>query len=201
MTTPTAATAPTRVPEARLLDQVRSRTLALVAHLTPADLERVLDPLMSPLAWDLAHIAAYEDLWLCHRHGGRALRHPELAALYDAFETPRAVRGDLPLLDTAGTLRYLDDVRGRSLCVLGERGRGDGTLVQLVLRHELQHTETMRQAMALADLLPAGEPPAGPTGGATGWVEVPGGTFAMGAGADGFAYDNECPRHTVDVPA
>ncbi|MGH2848336.1 MAG: SUMF1/EgtB/PvdO family nonheme iron enzyme [Thermoleophilaceae bacterium] len=201
MTTPTAATAPTRVPEARLLDQVRSRTLALVAHLTPADLERVLDPLMSPLAWDLAHIAAYEDLWLCHRHGGRALLHPELAALYDAFETPRAVRGDLPLLDTAGTLRYLDDVRGRSLCVLGERGRGDGTLVQLVLRHELQHTETMRQAMALADLLPAGEPPAGPTGGATGWVEVPGGTFAMGAGADGFAYDNERPRHTVDVPA
>ena len=196
----TVATAPARVAEAGLLGRVRARTLAIVAHLAPADLERVLDPLMSPLVWDLAHIAAYEDLWLCHRHGGRALLHPELAALYDAFETPRAVRGDLPLLETAGALRYLDDVRERSLGVLADRGAGDGTHVELVLRHELQHTETMRQSMALAGLLPPGEPPAGPTGAAAAWVEVPGGTFAMGAGPDGFAYDNERPRHAVDVP-
>ena len=53
---------------------------------------------MSPLVWDLAHIAAYEDLWLVHRYGERPLLHDELAAMYDAFETPRAVRGDLPLL-------------------------------------------------------------------------------------------------------
>jgi iron(II)-dependent oxidoreductase len=190
----------TQAREARLLGRVRERTLALVAHLAPADLERVLDPLMSPLVWDLAHIAAYEDLWLCHRHGGRPLLHPQLAALYDAFETPRAVRGDLPLLDTAGALGYLDDVRERSLGVLAERGAGDGTLVELVVRHELQHTETMRQSMALAGLLPPGEPPAGPVGGALGWVVVPGGTFAMGAGPEGFAYDNERPRHFVDVP-
>ena len=197
----TIDTLPTTPPAERQLQRARARMLALVAHLAPADLERVLDPLMSPLVWDLAHIAAYEDLWLCHRHGERPLLHPELAALYDAFETPRAVRGDLPLLDTAGARRYLHDVRERSLGVLGERGPGDGTIVELVLRHELQHTETMRQAMALAGLLPAGEPPAGPTGRAWGWVEVPGGTFAMGAGPDGFAYDNERPRHAVDVPA
>jgi iron(II)-dependent oxidoreductase len=197
----TVAAARSRAPEARLLARVRARTLALVAHLAPADLERVLDPLMSPLVWDLAHIAAYEDLWLCHRHGGLELLHPELAALYDAFETPRAVRGDLPLLETAGALRYLDDVRERSLSVVADRGPGDGTLVELVLRHELQHTETMRQAMALAGLLPAGEPPAGPTGTVPGWVGVPGGTFEMGAAPDGFAYDNERPRHAVDVPA
>jgi iron(II)-dependent oxidoreductase len=197
----TIDTLPTTPPAVRQLDRVRARTLALVAHLAPADLERVLDPLMSPLVWDLAHIAAYEDLWLCHRHGERPLLHPELAALYDAFETPRAVRGDLPLLDTTGARRYLDDVRERSLDVLRECGSGDGTLVELVLRHELQHTETMRQAMALGGLLPTGEPPVGPTGAASGWVEVPGGTFAMGAGPDGFAYDNERPRHAVEVPA
>jgi iron(II)-dependent oxidoreductase len=199
MTTATVATAPAR--EAMLLDEVRARTLALVAHLAPVDLERVLDPLMSPLVWDLAHIAAYEDLWLCHRHGGRALLRPDLATLYDAFETPRAVRGDVELLDTAGALRYLEDVHARSLAVLAERGPGDGTVVELVVRHELQHTETMRQAMALARLLPAGEPPPGPAGGATGWVRVAGGELWMGAGADGFAYDNERPRHPVDVPA
>jgi gamma-glutamyl hercynylcysteine S-oxide synthase len=201
MATFTLATGPAGASEVDLMDRVRTRTLALVAHLSAADLERVLDPLMSPLAWDLAHIAAYEDLWLCHRLGGRALLHPELAALYDAFETPRAVRGELPLLDTAGARRYLDEVRQSSLDVLGEHGPGDGTLVELVLRHELQHTETMRQAMALAGLLPAGEPPPGPAGGPTRWVEVPGGTFAIGAGPDGFAYDNERPRHAVDVPA
>src|SRR5215218_658622 len=201
MTTHAVATKPKRTPAARLLERVRNRTLALVEHLPATDLERVLDPLMSPLVWDLAHIAAYEDLWLCHRHGGRALLAPDLAAMYDAFETPRAVRGDLPLLDTPGALCYLANVRERTLDVLAQRGPGDGTLVELVLRHELQHTETMRQAMALGSLLPAGEPPTGPTGGASCWVDVPGGTFAVGAGPHGFAYDNERPRHAVDVLA
>src|SRR4051812_13201020 len=136
---------------------VRAATERMIAHLVPEDLERVLDPLMSPLVWDLAHIAAYEDLWLCHRHGGPPLLHADLASMYDAFETPRAVRGDLPLLDVAGAREYLADVRERTSSVLAERGPGDGTLVALVLRHELQHTETMRQALALGGLLPPGE--------------------------------------------
>ena len=53
---------------------------------------------MSPLSWDLGHVAAYEDLWLNHRLAGRELLREDLAALYDAFETPRAVRGDLEFL-------------------------------------------------------------------------------------------------------
>ena len=183
------------------LTSLRERTLALVTHLEPADLERPLDPIMSPLVWDLAHIAAYEDLWLCHRHGGLALLHAELAAIYDAFETPRDVRGELPLLDTAGASDYLADVRVRTRSVLANRGVGDGTLVELVLRHELQHTETMRQAMALAGLLPPGEPPPGPRGADRAFVLVPAGPYAMGSGPEGFAYDNERPRHTREVPA
>ena len=110
---------------------------------------------MSPLVWDLAHIAAYEDLWLVHRHGGEPLLQPELAAMYDAFETPRAVRGDLPLLDRAQALDYLAEVRERALQVLAERGTGNGELLELVLRHEQQHDETMLQAIELARLLPA----------------------------------------------
>ena len=66
----------------------------------------------------------------------------------------------------------------------------------MVLRHELQHTETMRQTMAIAGLLPAGEPRLAPMSAADGWLEIPAGSFAMGAGAEGFAYDNERPRHT-----
>jgi iron(II)-dependent oxidoreductase len=186
------------------LDETRARTLALVAHLPAATLERVLDPIMSPLVWDLAHIAAYEDLWLAHRLGGLDLLHPELAAMYDAFETPRAVRGSLPLLDTAGARGYLADVRERVAGVLDAAGPGDGTLVELVVRHELQHTETMRQCLALAGLLAPGEPPPAPAPGARGeepWAAIPAGAFAMGAGPDGFAYDNERPRHLREVPA
>ena len=71
----------------------RDRTFAIVAHLDDGQLERQIDPIMSPLAWDLGHIAAYEDLWLVHRFADEPLLRPELAARYDAFETPRAVRG------------------------------------------------------------------------------------------------------------
>src|SRR3954469_7162359 len=80
----------------------RRRTLDLVGHLSAADIERQVDPIMSPLVWDLAHIAAYEDLWLVHRFAGAPLLRPDLAARYDAFETPRAVRGAIELLDTPG---------------------------------------------------------------------------------------------------
>ncbi|HEY7076011.1 MAG TPA: SUMF1/EgtB/PvdO family nonheme iron enzyme [Solirubrobacteraceae bacterium] len=180
------------------LATVRERTLALVAHLGAADLERQVDPLMSPLVWDLAHIAAYEDLWLVHRHAGEPLLHGDLAAVYDAFETPRAVRGDVELLDTPAALAYLDDVRARTLAVLEALGP-DPVLHEMVLRHELQHTETMRQTMRLGGLLAAGEPPDDPLGGEDGWLEVPAGAFEMGAPAGVFAYDNERPRHRVEV--
>jgi iron(II)-dependent oxidoreductase len=205
------------------LDSVRERTLALVEHLSEDQLSKVLSPIMSPLVWDLAHIAAYEDLWLAHRHGGLELLRPDLAELYDAFETPRPVRGEVELLGPAQARAYLSDVRKRTAEVLITRGVGDGTTVELVLRHELQHTETMRQTMALAGLLPAavaGEPSLAALNGidsavdtphvggrpdgnrqAAGWIEVPGGPFEMGASPDGFAYDNERPRHSVELPA
>ena len=199
------------------LNSVRERTLALVAHLSEDQLSSVLSPIMSPLVWDLAHIAAYEDLWLAHRHGGLELLRPDLAELYDAFETPRSVRGEIELLGPAQARVYLSEVRQRSALALSRQGVGDGTIYELVLRHELQHTETMRQTMALAGLLPTGEPRLDEplrgehaiTGASTAdrqaemdeWVDVPAGSFEMGAGPDGFAYDNERPRHTVQLPA
>src|ERR671933_1093886 len=107
--------------DAEILDAmqaVRRRTLDLVGHLSAAELERQVDPIMSPLVWDLAHIAAYEDLWLGHRLAGEPLLRPDLATRYDAFETPRAVRGEIELLDTAGALEYLAAVRARVLQTL-----------------------------------------------------------------------------------
>ena len=88
--------------------------------ITDEDLERVHSTLMSPLVWDLGHIAAFEDLWLVHRYGGRPLLREDLADVYDAFETPRAGRGELPFLRPAAARDYLAEVRDRTL----ERDRG-----------------------------------------------------------------------------
>jgi iron(II)-dependent oxidoreductase len=190
------------------LQDTRERTLALVAHLDDDALERVHSPLMSPLVWDLGHIAAFEDLWLGRRGAGLPLLRPDLADVYDAFETPRAQRGELPYLRRGEALAYLAQVRARvaGLAV-------DPLLRELVLRHEQQHTETMLQTMELAHLpAPLGAldaaaegaaPPDGTLAGLTGLelVEVPAGRCMIGAPADGFAYDNERPRHAVELPA
>jgi iron(II)-dependent oxidoreductase len=190
------------------LDDARTGTLELIAELSDDDLERVHSSIMSPLVWDLGHIAAYEDLWLVQRLAGRAeLLRGDLAELYDAFETPRAVRGEIEALGPAEARDYLTAVRARTVAALTGSGLGDGTIYEMVLRHELQHCETMRQTMAIADLLPAAEqakrdqplPPL--LDGADQWIELPAGPFAMGADEQGFAYDNERPRHPVELDA
>src|SRR5271166_1610341 len=116
----------------RELDGARRGTLALVGHLSEEDLERVHSPIMSPIVWDLGHIAAYEDLWLAHRHGGMELLHSELAASYDAFETPRAVRADIETLGPTDARAYMAEVRARTVETLAERGLGDGVACELV---------------------------------------------------------------------
>jgi len=185
------------------LRDARERTLALVAHLDDDVLERVHSPLMSPLVWDLGHIAAFEDLWLAHRGAGLPLLRADLAEVYDAFETPRAQRGDLPYLRRAEALAYLGAVRER----IAELPL-DATLHELVVRHEQQHTETMLQTMELArlpaphaPLAPAAPDPALADLSGLELVEVPAGPCTIGAGASGFAYDNERPRHGRELSA
>jgi gamma-glutamyl hercynylcysteine S-oxide synthase len=187
------------------LAEARERTFTLVSGVSDCDLERVYSTLMSPLVWDLGHIAAFEDLWLVHRFGGEDMVRRDLAEVYDAFETPRAERGDLPFLGPDDARDYLAEVRERALAATERLGPGDGTLHELVIRHENQHNETMLQAIELARLDcfdPAGrrEMPAG-RGGHTGLelVDVPGGECDVGAPAAGFAYDNERPRHRVEL--
>jgi hypothetical protein len=62
------------------LTEARERTLTLVAAIGDEDLERVHSTLMSPLVWDLGHIAAFEDLWLVHRLGGEPMLRSDLAS-------------------------------------------------------------------------------------------------------------------------
>jgi gamma-glutamyl hercynylcysteine S-oxide synthase len=195
--------------EADVLDALadaRERTLALVASVSDEDLERVHSTLMSPLVWDLGHIAAFEDLWLVHRFGERSMLRPDLGEVYDAMETPRANRGELPFLSPGDAREYMREVRATVLELAGRRGTGDGILHELVVRHEQQHNETMLQTLQLArlrDYEPVGRvtlPPAPePAPSGLELVEVPEGECEIGAPAAGFAYDNERPRHRTDV--
>src|ERR1700691_319558 len=128
--------------ELSALQQARAQTLALVAGVSDADLERVHSPLMSPLVWDLGHIAAFEDLWLAHRTGGLPLLRDDLMDVYDAFETPRAHRGALRFLRPTQAREFMDAVRERTLELLAS-APPDPLVYELVIRHELQHEETM----------------------------------------------------------
>ena len=192
------------------MEEARRRTLLLVEPLTDEELNGVYSPILSPLAWDLGHIANFEELWLVQTIGGREPLHGELGRLYDAIENPRYTRGELPILRGDDLRAYLEDVRARALDVLGEVDLESdedplvaGAFVyELLIAHEHQHTETMLQLIQMIDGYEPAEsatPPEPDPAGATGpeMVLVEGGEARIGAGAEGFAYDNERPRHAV----
>ena len=193
------------------LGEARARTLKLIEPLDDEQLNRVYSPILSPLAWDLGHIANFEELWLVQTIGGREPLHGELGRFYDAIENPRKTRGELPILRDAGLRSYLADVRERTLEVLAEVDLGldaedpllrEGFVYEMLLAHELQHNETMLQLLQLVDdyendgfdLGPAAAEASGPE-----MIAVDGGEHEIGAPARGFAYDNERARHAVEL--
>jgi gamma-glutamyl hercynylcysteine S-oxide synthase len=182
-----------------------------VEPLTDEQLNRVYSPLLSPLIWDLGHIANFEELWLVRRIGGREPLRGDLGLFYDAIENPRRSRGELPILRAGEVRPYMDAVRDRTLEVLDEVELEDtddpllrdGFVYEMLLAHEQQHTETMLQLLQMveayrpvrADQGPATEPVAeGPP-----MVAVPGGEHLVGAPDEGFAYDNERPARPVQL--
>jgi gamma-glutamyl hercynylcysteine S-oxide synthase len=142
------------------------------------------------------------------RVGRREPLRGELGQLYDAIENPRSIRGELPILRGAELRAYLDDVRARALDVLDgvdlesadDPLLAGGFVYELLIAHEHQHTETMLQLIQMIDgyepVESSGTPPAGPVDGPE-MVLVEGESVEIGAGPEGFAYDNERPRHTV----
>jgi gamma-glutamyl hercynylcysteine S-oxide synthase len=197
---------------ADLLAEARRRTLALVEPLDDEQRNRVHSPLLSPLAWDLGHIANFEELWLVRTIGGREPLHGELGRFYDAIENPRMTRGELPILRDAELRSYMAEVRERALEVLGEVEIGpevedrllrEGFVYEMLLAHELQHNETMLQMLQLVDgyELPLSIGPAPISRDGAEAVAVAAGEYEIGAPARGFAYDNERTRHTVELAA
>lgn len=190
------------------LDRARAATLDLLAPVPDADQRRQVSPLMSPLCWDLAHIAHYEELWLLRALDDVAPTDPRFDDLYDAFRHPRRTRVDLPILDPPAARAFAADVRARALAHLAqvdlvtsdEPLLHDGFVYGMVVQHEHQHDETMlatRQLMGeRAPAVPgASTEPARPAEVAAppepDEVHLDLGTVVIGTDDDPWAYDNE----------
>lgn len=193
------------------LRATRRRTLDLVAPLSEAGLRAQHSPLMSPIVWDLCHIAEFEHLWLGRRREGPA-SESEMNPAFDAARTPRSERGHLDLPGRGDVIERLARVRRETergmervdLDAAGPRLLRDGFVYELVREHEAQHQETIVQTILLMKdesyepltrrVLPDPSVPARPE-----MVAVPAGPFELGAAPGAFSYDNERPRHTVDT--
>src|SRR5437764_13915836 len=192
------------------LSEARSRTLQLIEPLTEDDLLRQHDPLMSPMIWDLGHIAHFEELWLVRNLEG-PVEFGEMPGIYNPFENPRRVRGELQLPSLHECRALMEAIRARVLRRLaaanfddGDRLLRDGYVYNMVLQHEYQHNETMLQTLQLKQGMPYQAPrrygvppsfrpvaqsPDRPV------ARFPGGRVTIGTDDRRFAYDNERPAH------
>jgi gamma-glutamyl hercynylcysteine S-oxide synthase len=193
------------------LEEARARTLLLVAPLSDEELHTQHDPLMSPIIWDLGHIAHFEELWLTRNLDG-PIEFVEMPGMYNPFEHPRSARGALPLPALDRVREVMNEIRARVVARLQSADfEGDqpllagGYVYRMVLQHEYQHNETILQTLQLklgdpyspparAELPVVGE--GLPT---VGMVRFPGARVEIGTDDRSEAYDNERPRHAVDV--
>jgi iron(II)-dependent oxidoreductase len=203
----------TRGEVAALLLEARERTLLLVAPLSEAELRAQHDPLMSPIIWDLGHIAHFEDVWLRENVRSVDTGSEGLRGIYNPFENPRAVRDELPLPTLLECREYLGSVRRHVLEGLGSLELDDptpllrdGFVFRMVLQHEYQHNETILQTLQLkrGDLYAAPRQLSTPTRhpdapDADAMVRFPGGPVQIGTDDRSAAYDNERAAHPVEL--
>ncbi|MCA1838881.1 MAG: ergothioneine biosynthesis protein EgtB [Actinomycetota bacterium] len=192
------------------LDGVRKRSFGLLAPVDDKDLIKQHSPIMSPLVWDLAHVGNYEEIWLLRMVAGVPASDPELDDIYDAFKHARKERTKLRLLGPHESRSYITDVRGQVFDVLDRTEfdpsnplLAEGFVYGMVVQHEHQHDETMLATLQLRSgaeypvkqrALPRAPVDVGQQ------VYVEGGPFQMGTDLEPWAYDNERPQHTVDLP-
>jgi gamma-glutamyl hercynylcysteine S-oxide synthase len=104
----------------------------------------------------------------------------------------------------------MEQVRERTLEVLNEIELdsddgllADGFVYEMLLAHEHQHNETMLQLLQMVEAYEPVEIDGAPAAEAVAegpeMVPVEGGSHEIGAPAVGFAYDNERPRHRVEL--
>lgn len=198
----------------RRFEAVRETSAALSSQLTAEDHALQSMPDASPAKWHLAHTTwFFEAIVLCPHAPGYTPFDSRFFTLFNSYyeslgpRHPRPQRGLLsrPTLDEiwryrrsvdAAIARLLDTAAGPLLATVAP-------LITLGLHHEQQHQELLltdiKHAFAQNPLLPAFRAAVRPASSAAPrrWREFDGGLVEIGHRGDGFAFDNECPRHRV----
>jgi ergothioneine biosynthesis protein EgtB len=197
-------------------DVVRRSTAALAAPLSAEDAMVQSMPDASPAKWHLGHTSwFFETFVLSRAEPDRPPFHPLFGRLFNSYyeaagpRQPRPERGLLSRPPLEEVIRYRDEVDAR----LAERLAADLPdalldVVELGLHHEEQHQELLltdvKHAFSVNPLRPAyaqrPPPPSEAPPAPLGWIAGGGELVEIGAAAEGFAFDNERPRHRVLVP-
>lgn len=200
-------------PLAARYQAVRLASLRLAAPLAPEDMVIQTMPDVSPTKWHLAHTTwFFEQFVLAEHQPGYQRFNPDFAYLFNSYYYtvgqmyPRPRRGLLsrPTVDEVRAYRaYVDEAM---LELLAERHE-DAELAQLVtlgLNHEQQHQELLltdiKHVLSVNPLKPAYREqamPAAPAVDELKYVSGEAGLDMLGHCGDGFAFDNEGPRHKV----
>ncbi|HSC24122.1 MAG TPA: ergothioneine biosynthesis protein EgtB [Casimicrobiaceae bacterium] len=200
-------------PLLRRYRDVRSRTRTLAAPLSAEDCVLQSMPDASPVKWHLAHTTwFFETFVVAPRVSGYRAFDPAFRVLFNSYyntvgeQHPRPERGMLsrPALDAVLAYRAHVDDAMRTCCDNARTDAALATLIGLGLAHEEQHQE-----LILTDVLhllsrnplhpaydPGPKPPPQPARDLE-WIRYRGGLAQIGHAGDGFAFDNEMPRHRV----
>jgi ergothioneine biosynthesis protein EgtB len=190
--------------------QVRQRTLELCTGLSAEDLQLQSMPDASPGKWHLAHTSWFFEQFVLGRDPAYRPRDPAWHYLFNSYYQSvgpmhaRPQRGLLsrPSLDEVrGYRHYIDDAVSELL------GHDDDAelpgLVELGLQHEQQHQELLltdiKHAFWCNPLQPAYHAPIAASSDTKAvplrFVDGCEGIVEIGHRGEGFAFDNETPRH------
>jgi dimethylhistidine N-methyltransferase len=190
---------------------VRRGTEALTRSLTPEDMGAQSMPDASPTKWHLAHVTwFFETFMLIPNLAGYRVFDPKFGYLFNSYyeavgpRQPRPARGLITRPSVADVLAYRAHVDAGMERLLAD-GAGDlAALLDLGLAHEEQHQELILMDIlhlfAQSPLSPAFAPPrAAPAvdPGPMTFADFAGGLVEIGHDGEGFAFDNEGPRHRV----
>jgi iron(II)-dependent oxidoreductase len=196
---------------ARMLTDARARTLDLVADLSDEQLLGPYLPIVNPLLWEIGHVAWFQEKWVLRHLRGEDPIRKDADSLYDSASVPHRDRWSLPLPSREETLAYMRRVLDRAVERLGQGvpPEKEYYFYHLAAFHEDMHGEAFtytRQTLGYPAPRTgiAGRPPEAGEGvsgrGLPADVEIPGGTFLLGAARDQpFVFDNEKWAHPVTV--
>ncbi len=187
---------------------IRAHTEALATALTPEDQQIQSMPDASPAKWHRAHTTWFFETFILRPNlpGYRSF-DDRFAFLFNSYyeqagpRHARPQRGMLTRPGAAGVTAYRAHVDAAMLALI-EAGSAPAGLLELGLQHEQQHQELLLTDMLhgfslnplLPALLPDWQEPAAASG-PTRWLTGPQGVVAVGHQGEGFAFDNEAPRH------